>query len=176
VTAEPEYATPEEAAEALEKLGQADRLRIESLARNRLYGNDSEWEDLLQEALTRILEGTRRWPRDLPIVAFIAGVMRSLASERRKQRRYSSEEEASQVADGNPGPEQQAAARAEIQALENHFGDDDEALEVLMGKFDGLTPAEIQTIFDLTKTQYDSTLKRIRRKIEDYKKKKGAEL
>jgi RNA polymerase sigma-70 factor (ECF subfamily) len=175
VTAEPEHATPEEAAAALEKLGQADRIRLRSLARNRLYGQNSDWEDLLQEALTRILEGTRKWPRDVPLIAFIAGVMRSLAGEYRKQQRQArSEAETTPLVSTNPGPDNEAEARAEIKAIESHFGDDDDALAVVMARFEGYSPEEIQAMFNLTETRYDSTLKRIRRKIEEYKK-KGAE-
>jgi RNA polymerase sigma-70 factor (ECF subfamily) len=82
VAAESDYATPDEAAVALEQLGPAGRIRLEKIARNRLRGLNTEWEDLLQEALTRILEGSRKWPRNLPIINFVAGVMKSLASER----------------------------------------------------------------------------------------------
>ena len=175
MTAQSEYATPEEAAAALEKLGQADRIRLKFLARNRLYGQNTDWEDLLQEALTRILEGTRKWPRDVPIIAFIAGVMRSMAGEYRKQQRQMrSDAETMPLASSNPGPDSEAEAKAEIKAIEGHFGDDDDALAVVMARFEGHSPEETQAMFNLTKTRYESTLKRIRRKIDQYKK-KGAE-
>ena len=172
MTAELEYASPEEAAAALEQLGPADRIRLQKLARSRLHGLNAQWEDLLQEALTRILEGTRRWPRDVSLINFVAGVMRSLASENWHQQSRSHSQESG--SESHPGPEKEAEARAEIKAIEDHFGDDDTALAVVMARFEGYSPEEIQTMFTLTSTEYDSTLKRIRRKIDDYKK-KGAE-
>jgi hypothetical protein len=39
------------------------------------------WEDLLQEALSRVLTGVRQRPEDVPMVAFVAGIMRSLRAE-----------------------------------------------------------------------------------------------
>jgi DNA-directed RNA polymerase specialized sigma24 family protein len=101
--------------------------------------------------------------------------MRSLAGEYRKQQPQTrSEAETTVLPSSNPGPGNEAEARAEIKAIESHFGDDDDALAVVMARFEGYSPEEIQAMFNLTKTRYDSTLKRIRRKIEEYKK-KGAE-
>lgn len=173
VSVEPEYASPDEAAATLAALEPADSIRLEKLARNRLHGgyNDA-WRDLLQEAVKRILEGTRKWPRNVPFVAFVAEVMRSVASEyRRQQRQFRPDDSERELISGNPGPDREAEARSEMTAIEDHFGDDDDALAVVMAKFDGYSPEEIQTMFNLTSTQYDTTLKRIRRKVEEYKKK-----
>lgn len=172
MAAESEYATADEAAVALEQLGPGGRIRLEKIARNRLRGLNTEWEDLLQEALTRILEGSRKWPRNLPIINFVAGVMKSLASERWQQQSRSYNEES--LSESNPGPEKEAEAREELKAIEAQFGDDDEGLAVVMARAEGYSPEEIQNMFNLTPTQYDSTLKRIRRRLDQYKK-KGAE-
>ncbi len=40
-----------------------------------------EYEDLLHEAYSRVLAGERSWRRDLPVVTFLSGVMRSIAWE-----------------------------------------------------------------------------------------------
>jgi DNA-directed RNA polymerase specialized sigma24 family protein len=175
VTANSEYASLDEAAVALEQLGPADRIRLQQLARNRLYGLNTQWEDLLQEALTRILEGTRKWPRNVPIIAFIAGVMKSLASEYwQQQHQIRSHIQTSPPVSTEPGIERAAAAKAELQAIEAYFGDDDEGWVVAIARADGCSPEEIQAMFNFTSTEYDSTLKRIRRKINQYKR-KGAE-
>jgi RNA polymerase sigma factor (sigma-70 family) len=175
VTTVSEYVSPDDAAAALEALGTADRIRLELIARNRLHSSSDAWTDLLQEAVKRILEGTRKWPRGVPLVAFVAEVMRSLASEyKRQQRQIQPENPTNSPISDNPGPDREAEARAEIRAIEDHFGDDDQALAVVMAKFEGYSPEEIQDMFSLTSTQYDSTLKRIRRKVDDYKR-KGAE-
>jgi hypothetical protein len=39
------------------------------------------WDDLLQEAFTRVLVGSRLQPEGVTMVAFLAGVMRSLKTE-----------------------------------------------------------------------------------------------
>ena len=172
VSAEPDLASPEEAAAALAALTPADRIRLEKLARNRLRESGDAWEDLLQEAIKRILDKTRKWPRHVPLVAFVAEVMRSLASEyRRQQQQFRPDNLAKEPVSGNPGPDREAEARSEMKAIEDYLDDDDQALAVAMAKFEGYSPEEIQTMFTLTSTQYDSTLRRIRRKMEEYKKK-----
>lgn len=169
---EPEYVSPDEAAVAFEQLQPVDMVRLGNIARNRLRGLNTDWEDLLQEALTRILEGTRKWPRHVSIIAFLAEVMRSLASEQwQRQSRSKAKENPSSI---NPGPENASEAKAELNNIESFFNDDDEVLAVIMARAEGCSPEEIQNMFKLTSTQYDSTLKRIRRKLDHYKK-KGAE-
>ena len=112
MTAESEHASPDEAAIALEQLGPADRIRLQQLARNRLYGLNSQWEDLLQEALARILDGTRKWPRNVPIIAFVAGVMRSLAGEYwKEQRQIRSDDQTGSAISDDPDPERTAVAK-----------------------------------------------------------------
>jgi DNA-directed RNA polymerase specialized sigma24 family protein len=93
---------------------------------------------------------------------------------RKQQRQMRSDAETMPLASSNPGPDSEAEAKAEIKAIEGHFGDDDDALAVVMARFEGHSPEETQAMFNLTKTRYESTLKRIRRKIDQYKK-KGAE-
>ena len=66
---------PADTAVALGLVTRLDLLRLKTLAR--LYARglppDVDWEDLLQEALTRVLVGSRAVPADVPPVAFIAG-------------------------------------------------------------------------------------------------------
>src|SRR5260221_4597167 len=50
-----------------------------------------DWEELLNEALLRALDGARVWPREVPLVAFLAGIMRSLVDGRVTQRRRTAE-------------------------------------------------------------------------------------
>ena len=46
------------------------------------------WDDLLQEAITRVLTGKRVKPADLPMVAFLGGVMRSLRADHIRRARH----------------------------------------------------------------------------------------
>src|SRR5579862_4701215 len=48
------------------------------------YGHDGH-KDLIQEAYLRVLNGQREWPRDVAVVPFLAGVMRSVAWDWREE-------------------------------------------------------------------------------------------
>ncbi|MFZ1099159.1 MAG: hypothetical protein WAN26_07110, partial [Steroidobacteraceae bacterium] len=74
---------PTQTALALKLTTEMDLLRLKTIARLHARGlpPDVGWEDLLQEALTRVLTGTRTVPEGVSTVAFLAGVMRSLRSE-----------------------------------------------------------------------------------------------
>jgi len=80
---------PRDVRAALAALPKDDLLRLRAIARLRaraLPGGVS-WSDLLHEAVLRALSGTRSWPPGVPLVAFLAGVMRSLCDEQWRRRR-----------------------------------------------------------------------------------------
>src|SRR5258707_11252063 len=72
-----------ETALALKLISRMDFLRLKTIARWHARGlpPDVAWDDLLQEALTRVIVGSRRKPQDVSMVAFLAGIMRSLRAE-----------------------------------------------------------------------------------------------
>src|SRR6185312_7781925 len=74
---------PAQTALALELVTRMDLLRLKSIARVYARGLPPEvaWEDMLQEALTRVLVGSRQKPEDVPMVAFVAGILRSLRAD-----------------------------------------------------------------------------------------------
>jgi DNA-directed RNA polymerase specialized sigma24 family protein len=168
---------PTESALALKLVSEMDLLRLKAIARLHARGlpPDVGWEDLLQEALTRVLTGARRIPKGVAPVAFIAGIMRSLRSEhwrrfgaarRRKDaasayRAYRTRELA--LRDTAPDPERSLIAAEELAAIERLFVDDPLALRILDALGEGLAPEQIRTRFSLTRTEYDSARKRIRR-------------
>jgi DNA-directed RNA polymerase specialized sigma24 family protein len=86
--------TPAARALALKLVTEADLLRLKVIARLHARGLPPhiDWSDLLQEAFARMLDGSRRRPDDVPLGAFLAGVMRSLKAEhwRRAHRKPSS--------------------------------------------------------------------------------------
>jgi RNA polymerase sigma-70 factor (ECF subfamily) len=81
-------ASTEAVARALAALTSSDLVRLKRLAqlRARLLPG-LEWDELLNEALLRALDGSRRWPDGVPLLAFIAGIMRSLVDGRVHERR-----------------------------------------------------------------------------------------
>jgi RNA polymerase sigma-70 factor (ECF subfamily) len=83
----------EAVAQALAALGPSDLVRLKRLAQLRARQQAGlEWDELLNEALLRALDGWRRWPEGLPLLAFLAGIMRSLVDTRVQERRRLAEQ------------------------------------------------------------------------------------
>ncbi len=166
-----------EAAKALRRIGGADLLRLQRVAQFRASGIPHvEWEDLLHTAIERVIGGTRKWPKNIPLVQFTAGVLRSLASEcwaqhsRLKDVGVSHESDVSSThsvidsaASAISNPERELLAKEELGRIEEMFIDDEAALSIVMAKAEGYSPSDIQETFDMSETEYASALRRIRR-------------
>jgi RNA polymerase sigma-70 factor (ECF subfamily) len=169
---------PAQTALALKLVSEIDLLRLKTLARLHARGlpPDVSWEDLLQEAITRLLVGSRKLPEGLSIIAFLAGVMRSLKAEhwRRVQSGVEPRGAAAtretgdnkvEVSDPAPGPERSLMARQELTAIERLFADDRVARQIIAGLGEGLSPDEICARHGLSKTDYNSARRRMRRTL-----------
>ena len=181
MTLEPrELATAEESAAALRRLSDTDLLRLEQLARLRAIGLHAvDWQDLLNEAIVRTLGGSRRCPRDVPLVVFLHQTMRSIASDHWRRLEKPVVIAASELgtdpatgdlamdnaADPGSSPECQAAAAETLARIEEVFRHDGNALKVMAGMAIGMSPQEIQQETGMNKTQYASTQRRIRRRL-----------
>lgn len=160
--------------QALEDLSATDRLRLHALARLRARGlpPGASWSDLLHEAIVRALDGSRQWPEGVPLLAFLAGVMRSLCDEAWRRRRR----EAALITSGDdglcetvpcPAPSQERALVAveAVGAIHRLFADDAIALRIVMGLASGLSAEEIRAMHDLPPVEYDSARRRMRRAL-----------
>jgi DNA-directed RNA polymerase specialized sigma24 family protein len=171
---------PTDAAVALKALRKFDLLRLKTIARIHARGlpADVGWADLLQEAFARVLDGSRQQPEGVPLVAFLAGVMRSLKSEhwRRalRQSRHSEtvlpyQEPGSpkdrELSDPSPDAERLLSALQELAAINKLFAGDRVALIIINGLGDGLSAEQIRIQAGISKTDYDSARKRMRRKL-----------
>ena len=171
---------PAETALALALVSEVDLLRLKAIAR--LYARDLPpdvaWDDLLQEAITRALIGSRKQPQGVSTVVFLAGVMRSLKAQHWRRRARGSDGHdavridlddedltAIAVADDAPGPERSLLAQQELAAIERLFDSDPVALQILAGLSNGMAPEQIRMAAGLTKTDYDSARKRMRRAL-----------
>jgi len=150
-----------EAAKALKALSDGDKTALIKIARayaaRTCYGH----EDLLQEAICRVLSGARAWPRDVPALAFLAGVMRSIAWEWRSP----PQGEAPDAADPRSG-EGGAIAAIDIGKIVALFDDDPVAQKIVIGMMEGARGQELQDLCGLSKTEYESKRTKIRRRIE----------
>ena len=81
-----EIATIEECIGALRALSASDLQQLNNSARMRAAGLELlEGDDLVNEAIARLLSGSRRWPRKVPLVAFLLQTMRSIANSHWKR-------------------------------------------------------------------------------------------
>ncbi|MGH8288252.1 MAG: RNA polymerase sigma factor [Steroidobacteraceae bacterium] len=169
---------PSQTAIALDLVSRMDLLRLKAIARVYARGLPPEvtWEDLLQEALTRVIVGSRHRPQGVPTVAFVAGVLRSLKAEHWRRARRESGGDATlridhehdtslALSDPTPGPERALSARQELSAIRELFADDPAATTIIEGLGEGLSAGEIRRATGLSKTDYDSARKRIRRTL-----------
>ena len=171
---------PAQMALALNLISRMDFLRLKSIARWHARGlpSDVTWDDLLQEAITRVLVGSRRQPEGITMVAFLAGIMRSLRTEhwRRAQRgpgardtlRIDQQRDLSREAalrDPAPDPERSLMAREELGAVKQLFAADPVALRIIEGLAEGYSAAQIRAAAQMSKTDYDSARKRMRRTL-----------
>ncbi|MGT2488190.1 hypothetical protein ACU4GA_24135 [Methylobacterium oryzae CBMB20] len=78
--------SPEEFGAAYCDLSRDDRKKLVVIAKRLCGGTTLNPGDLLNEAICRTLLGTRQCGRELNIVAYLVGVMRSLVSHERERR------------------------------------------------------------------------------------------
>jgi len=171
---------PAEVALALNLITRMDFLRLKAIARLHARGlpPDVSWDDLLQEAFTRALVGSRRKPHSVPMVAFLAGIMRSLRTEhwRRVRGGPASCEtmridhqrdlsRAAELRDPASDIEQSLLASEQIEALERLFAGDLVVLGIIAGLAEGRSAAQIRSAMGISKTDYDSGRKRLRRTL-----------
>jgi RNA polymerase sigma-70 factor (ECF subfamily) len=176
--ADPRILRPSETARALELLADMDLLRLKSIARLHARGlpPDVGWQDLLQEAITRVLSGARQPPENAPLVAFLAGIMRNLKSERWRRfarkgapgreplpLRRPAGSRSPAVREAAPDPERSLMAQEQLHAIQRLFADDKVVLGIITALGEGLSAEEICQGLRLTRTDYDSARKRLRR-------------
>jgi RNA polymerase sigma-70 factor (ECF subfamily) len=163
---------PSQTALALDLVSKTELLRLKAIARLHARGlpPDVNWEDLLQEAITRALLGSRLKPAGVSTVAFLAGVMRSLKSEHWRRVRSGREQRVEdsgllEVRDPAPDPERQLSARQELAAIQRLFADDPLVLTIISGLAAGQSAEQIRSAHRISKTDYDSARKRMRRAL-----------
>jgi DNA-directed RNA polymerase specialized sigma24 family protein len=153
--------TAAEIVQTVKSLTVQQKTALTKLARAYAMKTSFSHEDLLQEALMRVLEGRREWPRIVDAVPFLAGVMRSIAWDWRGERRDES------MGAAEIGYEDHAAdARIDIQKLIALFDDDVIAQRMVIALMDGARGEELRELSGLSRTDYESKRTKIRRRLE----------
>jgi DNA-directed RNA polymerase specialized sigma24 family protein len=118
-------------------------------------------EDLIQEALTRVLEGKRAWPKKLPAVVFLRGVMRSIASD------WQSENADDSIEVDEIGYENHsAAARIDAKKMFALFDDDPIAQKIFVAMLQGAKGEELRELSGLSGKDYETKRTKMRRRLE----------
>src|SRR5215475_12248664 len=145
----------------IKALRDSEKIAIVKMAR--LYARKTRYgyEDLLQEAYCRILDGRRGWLRGVPAVLFFRGVMRSIAWEWKME--FTNED----IDIGDEGAlERGTLAKIDVMKILALFDDDPIARKIVLGMMDGARGEELQEQSGLNPTEYESKRRKIRRRIE----------
>jgi RNA polymerase sigma-70 factor (ECF subfamily) len=170
--------TTVDVARAIRALSDTDLVRLKALAQLWVRGllGGLTWADLVNEAIARVLDGSRRWPPGVPLIAFLSGVMRSICDDHWRRLRRDHElfvrgddlhdsTAAGDEAELPPGPERMLAAAQALAAVNRLFAHDPPALKIIAGLADGLTAKEICRVYGMEEREYDTIRKRMRRAL-----------
>ncbi len=165
--------------EAVLALGKIDLIRLRRAGRLYAIGLECELDDLLGDAIMLALSGSRNCPRDMALVPFLVGIMRSRASALRKsaQRKgISVPIDDERYGDAAVVPLVETTPHdlldrsddyaAKTSALEALFADDPQALEVLRADLREADKAEIMAMLSIDAVQYATIRRRMRRRID----------
>jgi len=182
---EEKAASAEEVRAAIDGLSEAQLIRFRRYADRKIKGLGRrglgrDHMDLLQEAITSTLAGDRHWNKTVDFSQHLLGAMRSIASNWAKkvdlaEARLESEliyqngegEEVNPLASVpalNPSPERQASVKQQFEEIQKLLAGDQVALDVFGGLRAEMTGADIQGALGISKTEYETTVKRIYRR------------
>ncbi|PWK49886.1 hypothetical protein [Pleionea mediterranea] len=172
-----DFYSVEHAASAIENLTVKDVLKLRLFIRARLFVGSRELteDELISEAVSRTLEGVRRWNGKYTIVQHLIGVIKSISSDQRRKKGAQVEvmvedlgsEMAlieSTVSDSDNNTFDMLHHQKTIEAIFNEFKCDEVVRSVLTGCLNGENRAETIISANLSEKQYDAAKKRITRK------------
>lgn len=139
-------------------------------------------DDLLGEAVQDTLDPTKRsWNKDVSFVRHLIGAMRSISSHWRErfdpdEARLESEvirttEEGdvlsplNLVRSSEPAADRALEARQQLEDIEKAVADDRVVSDILGGMRAEMSPNEIREVLDLTTTEYETAMRRFRRRV-----------
>lgn len=173
----------EETRQALSELSDADMLRLGKIS-SRFSRGRIDPDDLLQRAFVTVLSGSRKWPRDIDLMCFMVGTIRSLASSQFKSLNRSPELHLVGAADNEPeedlmettmpdldpnaeqGLISEQETKAICEAILQLFDKDEIAQVIVEGHMDGIPAADLRELTGLDQKSYNSKRRLIRRRID----------
>lgn len=175
-----EYFSANEVRDQLRHLSAEDRVRLVRMASAFAIASSLTAEDIFGQAVVASLSGARRRRRDLELIPFLFGAMKSIAYSERKKAEKRPLDNASEsdvdVVDTavNCGDApalmiSEEEAHARIQLLTNLVSNNENAAYVLDGWLDDMSPAEIREASGMSETQYDSARRYLKRRLNALK-------
>jgi len=160
--------TVDEICEAIENLPDLDNLKLINSGKAWAVGlRGCDYEDLINEAFTRLIEDRRHIPMNINFTYGVIRIMQSLANERREQQIGvwvdNDEEQPDRTVDEHALRE--LIEEETLSALQTRVGNDNTAADVLILRAEGYKPDEICEQLSIKRTTYDSAKKRIRRAV-----------
>lgn len=156
-------------------LSPGDRVRLRRLAHYFACRCGGEADDLLQEALKRILEGRRHCPRAIPVLQSIAGIISSLASEASESYKKGlrpvavAETVIDRAEYEGPSPEREVMSQfddgAMLGRIQACVDGDEECQMLLEGICDGMRGSELEELLDVDTKGLATIQRRLQRKI-----------
>lgn len=136
----------------------------------------SRWQDdedaLLQEAITRVLEGRRPWPKREELARFLIGVMKSVASDApkigfrpNKDAGLDAAEHKASSATSADGALHEKQVKGRL--LELFEGHEDQTM-IVEGRFEGMEKSDFLELFDSDETRYQTACKGVRRTLNKH--------
>lgn len=182
--AEGDWLSTPEVSAGISRLSASDKLKLRKAARFIARINGLDDAELLQEALVRAFEGRRRCRRGLPIVPFLFGAMRSIASSALKSARRAPvdwlvaaaenedwDEEIlrrTEPAADDRTPEREAMAKDMLQKIDRLFEDDADVQMLIYAIAEGFEGQGLRDELGWTQTQHDTVRKRKNRKLDEW--------
>ena len=170
--------------ETINEFSKADWLRIKKIAGIMAAKCGMTQEDILQEAITKALEGKRHCPHDVKVINFLAATMKSIASSCAKSytrcphvslqtpKFESGHDYQADLEDTTPSrSEAGTIAKMDLKRIRgvipSLFESDPEPIQFLVeGILEGMEAGELQELSGLYGKEYSSARKLFRRRIE----------
>jgi DNA-directed RNA polymerase specialized sigma24 family protein len=146
-------------------------VRLRALARlwTRAMPRGLSWSDILHEAIARALDGSRKWPAGVSLLAFLSGVMRSICADTWRRERLDADFvvlcATGHGTESPADPERLVGAAQSLAAINQVFAGDHAALKIIAGLANGLTAVQIRETYSMSEREYDTTRKRMRRAL-----------
>jgi DNA-directed RNA polymerase specialized sigma24 family protein len=160
-------------------LSGADRIRLRKLALHFANRCGGDADDLLQEAIARVLEGRRHCPRKISIVQSIRGIVSSLSSEDVETRRKGlgpvpvPDAVVELARHDGLSPEQETVSHIDdgdlLRKVQACVEGDEECGMLLEGIYDGMRGAELEELLGVDTKRLATLQRRLQRKITHLK-------